>query len=379
MKEEKLGNLCTITSSKRIFANQYVNEGVPFYRSKEIIEKNDFKQPTEPLYIAENLYEQIEAKYGVPKEGDMLLTSVGTLGIPYIVKNERFYFKDGNLTWFKDFKDSLSSKYLYYCLTSTFGRQSLLNIAIGSSQPALTIEILKRYKINVPKRVVQDKIVEILSAYDELIMNNKQQIKILEQMAENLYKEWFVRFRFPGYEMTEFVDGVPKGWKYRKLKSLLEIFYGKDHKKIADGDIPIFGSGGIMRYGNKLLYDGEVVLIPRKGTLNNIMYYSGKVWTVDTMFYAVPKISNTAKYIYYTLNKFDMESYNSGAALPSMTTAILYNLKMILPDENILEKYDALVGKLFEEKKCLEKQNQNLMKQRDLLLPRLMSGKLQLK
>ncbi|MBR1695120.1 MAG: restriction endonuclease subunit S, partial [Selenomonas sp.] len=252
-------------------------------------------------------------------------------------------------------------------------------ISKGTTQDNLSLSKITKIKFEVPNYETQIKIADSLSMYDDLIANNNKRIKILEQMAENLYKEWFVRFRFPGYETAEFVDGVPKGWNYCKLERLLDVFYGKDHKKIADGDIPIFGSGGIMRYGNKSLYDGEVVLIPRKGTLNNIMYYSGKVWTVDTMFYAVSKFPNTAKYIYYTLNKFDMESYNSGAALPSMTTAILYNLKIILPDKKILEKFDAFVGKLFEEKKCLEKQNQNLTKQRDYLLPRLMSGKLQVK
>ncbi|WP_276840731.1 restriction endonuclease subunit S, partial [Anaerovibrio lipolyticus] len=236
---------------------------------------------------------------------------------------------------------------------------------------------LSSIKFPKPSIEVQNKIAHVLSQYDNLIETNKKRIKILEQMAENLYKEWFVRFRFPGHENVEFVDGAPKGWEYCKLKKLLNISYGKDHKNLEDGDIPIFGSGGIMRYGNKALYDGEVVLIPRKGTLNNIMYYSGKLWTVDTMFYAVPQVSKSAKYIYYTLNKFDMESYNSGAALPSMTTAILYNLKILLPDGETLARFDEIIDTMFDEKKILKNQNKNLIKQRDYLLPRLMSGKLQ--
>jgi len=403
MKEEKLGNLCTITSSKRIFANQYVNEGVPFYRSKEIIEKNDFKQPTEPLYIAENIYEQIEAKYGVPKEGDMLLTSVGTLGIPYIVKNERFYFKDGNLTWFKDFKDSLSSKYLYYCLTSTFGRQSLLNIAIGSSQPALTIEILKRYKINVPKRVVQDKIVEILSAYDELIMNNKQQIKILEQMAENLYKEWFVRFRFPGYETAEFVEGVPKGWKRCRLKEFINFNPNyKTEKKQYYTNIPMAALSTNGMYINEAeisleekssgthFRNGDVLFAKITPCLENgktglVTCLKDNEIGVGSTEFIVMQGAKVSSFFTYCIARNDLfrqlaiNSMNGADGRQRADISFIQNIKWILPDDEILLKFEHITSAIIKQINILHKQNQNLIKQRDYLLPRLMSGKLQVK
>lgn len=376
MEYVTLGNYCSITSSKRIFAEQYVEKGVPFYRSKEIIEKNNGQDISEPLYIEPEVYETIKKKFGVPQQGDLLLTSVGTIGIPYIVKDEQFYFKDGNLTWMRDFSKELSSKYLYYWISSKFGKDSLVNRCIGSSQAALTIDILKNYKLLIPKREIQDKIVSILSAYDSLIENNNKRIKILEQMAENLYKEWFVRFRFPGHETIPLENGIPKGWSEEKLSAVFEVKYGKDHKNIEDGLIPIFGSGGIMRYGNKALCSEESVLIPRKGSLNNVMYYKGDFWTVDTMFYTKMKIKHCAKYTYFTLSKVDLEGLNSGASIPSMTMDILYHLKMIVPDESTLIAFDKQIDLLFAEKDSLELQNQNLIKQRDLLLPRLMSGKL---
>ena len=113
-KTYKIGNLCSISSSKRIFAKEYQSSGIPFFRGKEIIEKQKGESVSTELYISKSRYDEIKNKFGVPKEGDMLLTSVGTLGIPYIVKNETFYFKDGNLTWFTDFKE-INSKFLYYC------------------------------------------------------------------------------------------------------------------------------------------------------------------------------------------------------------------------------------------------------------------------
>ena len=237
---------------------------------------------------------------------------------------------------------------------------------------------LVKIKVPFPPIGKQNKIASILSAYDNLIENNAKRIKLLEQMAENLYKEWFVRFRFPGHEHVEMVNGLPKGWKVERLENILDIKYGKDHKSIQDGDIPILGSG-IMRYGNKALYSGESVLIPRKGTLNNIMFRDDSFWTVDTMFYTIPKMKDVCKYMYYVLSEFNMESLDPGAALPSMTTRILNRLKIVLPDRTVLGRFEIVISSVYKEIKNLQHQSQLLTRQRDLLLPRLMSGKLEVK
>ena len=139
-EKKQLDECCEITSSKRIFYSEYTDFGIPFYRSKEIIESSQGQTISEPLYITEEKYNEIKTKFGVPKAGDMLLTSVGTIGIPYIVKDtDCFYFKDGNLTWFKNFNDFLESKFLYYWIKSAEGFGVLNNTTIGSSQKALTI------------------------------------------------------------------------------------------------------------------------------------------------------------------------------------------------------------------------------------------------
>lgn len=166
---EKIGNHCEITSSKRIFFSEYVESGVPFYRSKEIIEIERGQNIGEPLYISQQKYDDIKSKYGVPLPGDMLLTSVGTIGIPYIIQiDDYFYFKDGNLTWFRSFDDLLVSRFLYYWIISDEGQGILNNATIGSSQKALTISALNRIECPVPPIEVQTKIVSILSAYDSL-------------------------------------------------------------------------------------------------------------------------------------------------------------------------------------------------------------------
>ena len=375
----KLEDVCEITSSKRIFYSEYVDDGVPFYRSKEIIESDEGKVIENPLYISVDKYNEIKEKFGVPQTGDMLLTSVGTIGIPYIIKkNDCFYFKDGNLTWFRDFREGLNSKYLYYWIKSSEGTGILYNTTIGSSQKALTISALKNIKVSLPPRSVQDKIVEVVSAYDNLIENNQKQIKLLEEAAQRLYKEWFVDLRFPGHENTKIVDGVPEGWSRGLLKELISVNYGKDHKKAPDdGNIPVYGSGGLMRKCNKSLFSGEAVLIPRKGSLNNIMYVDETFWTVDTMFYATMKQPHTAVFVYFFVKAFDMYSMNIGAAVPSMTTKILDAMDVVIPDKETLEKFDKCAKTYFNKIKTLQGQNERLKTARNLLLPKLMSGEVE--
>lgn len=270
----------------------------------------------------------------------------------------------------KDFKENLPKFVFYYLQT-----MHLEQYNAGVGVPTLNQNHLHSLKVKIPPLPVQRAIAGRLSAYDNLIENNNKRIAILEKKAEGLYKEWFVRYRFPGYQKAKWVAGLPEGWKVERLGEVLEVKYGKDHKKIADGDIPIFGSGGIMRYGDKAIYEKEAVLIPRKGSLNNIMYYDKPFWTVDTMFYAVPLIPYFAKFAYYTLSEYDMESYNSGAALPSMTTDILRHFKIVIAPSKILKIFDQRVSQLFSLKANLQRQNALLAKKRDLLLPRLMSGR----
>ncbi|MBO4508246.1 MAG: restriction endonuclease subunit S [Spirochaetaceae bacterium] len=274
----------------------------------------------------------------------------------------------------KDFHGN-NPKYVYYFLQTMHLEQ--YNAGVGV--PTLNQNHLHSLKILIHDLPKQQKIASILSAYDNLIQNYKKQIEALQTAASELYKEWFVRFRFPGYQTTKFENGIPKGWKVEKLKKLVEVKYGKDHSKLDVGNIPVYGSGGIMRYCNKALYDKETVLIPRKGSLNNIMYANNPLWTVDTMFYTVMLRKNIAKYLYYVLSKINMESFNAGAALPSMTTEILSHFKIIVPDNEILESFDKKIALIFTQIDNLQQQITNLTQQRDLLLPRLMSGKLNVK
>ena len=209
---------------------------------------------------------------------------------------------------------------------------------------------------------------------------NRRRNDNLEQQAQALYKSWFVDFE--PFKDGDFVESelglIPDGWRCGLLSELLAIKYGKDHKKLSDGDIPVYGSGGIMRYVDTKLYEGEAVLIPRKGSLNNVMYVNEAFWTVDTMFYSTAKESNSGIYSYLFLTNKDLASMNAGSAVPSMTTDILNNLQLIIPPKEVLKSFNTLCFILF---KCMKQniiENMNLGNQRDSLLPKLMSGELKI-
>lgn len=166
----KLNDLCTITSSKRIFANEYTNEGIPFYRSKEIIELASGKNVSTPLYISVKKYNEIKKKFDVPKKGDILLTAVGTLGIPYFVNNDIFYFKDGNLMWFKNINNKCNKKYLFYYFKSNKFRDLIISKAIGSTQKAITIDTVKNIEISMRNLAEQQHIVDTVRFIWKLII-----------------------------------------------------------------------------------------------------------------------------------------------------------------------------------------------------------------
>lgn len=185
-EEKALGELCTITSSKRIFYSEYTESGIPFYRSKEIIELHNTGSTRSDLYISQNRFNGIKENFGAPIAGDILLTSVGTLGIPYRVKkNDTFYFKDGNLTWFKNF-NNIPSIIIYCWLKSSIGKERLEGIKIGSTQSALTISGLKEIKMVIPPvekiKSLKDNLVFIYTKIDA----NQSQIRTLKKLRDTL-------------------------------------------------------------------------------------------------------------------------------------------------------------------------------------------------
>ncbi len=206
-------------------------------------------------------------------------------------------------------------------------------------------------------------------------------------MAKQLYDYWFVQFDFPDENGRPYKSSggevvwneklkreIPEKWSDNTLEYFLNIKNGRDHKHLLCGSYPVYGSGGEMRRVCEWLYDGESVLMPRKGTLNNIMYVNEAFWTVDTMFYSVMKKEHCAKYIYYSIRDIDFTRWDAGTGVPSMTSSTLYSIPIIVPQENVLQAFDEKITPLFVAIKHNSKEISELTKQRDELLPLLMNG-----
>ena len=315
----------------------------------------------------------------IPQKNDIVFSYEATLNL-YAIIPEGFRGCLGRrMALLRVDETKADYKFLYYYFYSDAWRATVNeNIVLGATVDRIPLIKFPDFPVELPPLKTQHRIADILSAYDDLIENNQKQIKLLEEAAQRLYKEWFVDLRFPGHENTKIVDGVPEGWSRGLLKELISVNYGKDHKKAPDdGNIPVYGSGGLMRKCNKSLFSGEAVLIPRKGSLNNIMYVDETFWTVDTMFYATMKQPHTAIFVYFFVKAFDMYSMNIGAAVPSMTTKILDAMDVAIPDKETLEKFDKYAKVYFNKIKTLQGQNERLKTARDLLLPKLMSGEVE--
>jgi type I restriction enzyme S subunit len=274
--------------------------------------------------------------------------------------------------------DKSIQKFLYYHIFSKRFVDYVKSIHTGTSIPHISLKQIGSFTIQLPPLATQQKIANILSSLDDKIEVNRRINEQLEELAQALFKSWFVDFE--PFKDGEFVESelgmIPKGWKVGTLEDLIEIKYGKDHKKLNDGGIPVYGSGGIMRYVDKSLFTGESVLIPRKGTLNNVMYVNRDFWTVDTMFFSKMKVPNIAIFVYLFLSKKDLASMNSGSAVPSITVDILNRIQLVIPSDKVFEDYNNVVLSLFAQMSNNSEEITHLTNLRDTLLPKLMSGEI---
>ncbi len=379
-----------MTSSKRIFYSEYVKSGIPFYRSKEVIQSFLGQSIDEHLYISEEKYKQIADKFGVPEAGDMLLTSVGTIGVPYLIKeSDCFYFKDGNLTWFKNFSKNLSSKYLYYWIQSPQGKGVLFNSTIGSSQKALTISMLKGISIPLPPIGIQNRITDILSSYDDLIENNQKQIKLLEEAAMRLYKEWFVNLRFPGHENTKIVDGLPEGWSRKKLIDIAEITMGQSPKSEYYNDkqqgLPFHQ--GVTNYGYRFIIDEKYstsytriaeagsILFSVRAPVGRMNITKNKI-VIGRGLAAINHREGLQNFLFYMLkNRFYKDDLiGNGAIYASITKAALHSQEFLIPCDNLANEFNNVAKSIDQQITNADRQIILLQQARDKLLPKLMNG-----
>ncbi len=280
----------------------------------------------------------------------------GTIGEVFYAAKD---FWPLNTTLFVEDFHGNDAKFIYYFLKTL----EWSKFTSASAVPGINRNTVHKEIVSLPDIETQRRIASTLSMFDEKIKINTEINDNLQQQAQAIYSSMFI-------------DNPDPAWSHGHLSDLITVKYGKDHKKLADGIYPVYGSGGIMRYVERPLYNKESVLIPRKGTLNNVMYVNQPFWSVDTMFYTEMKLPNVAKFVYHFVKAKDLASMNAGSAVPSMTTDILNAMEVVIPSASALEEFESLVAPMYEAMEANDVQSKALPQMRDTLLPKLMSGEI---
>ncbi len=260
-------------------------------------------------------------------------------------------------------------KYFY----TTF-QKNLQLISQGAAQDNLNLEKLLTYPIPCPPIEVQNKIASTLTHYDDLIQTNQQRITLLEEAAQRLYDEWFVKLRFPNHEQVSVVDGVPNGWERTKVGKRIPFKYGKALKATdrKEGKYPVYGSSGVVGTHCDFFVDKYAVIIGRKGNVGSVFFSSEQSNPIDTVFFIEPDIHNI--YYYHVLQSLPF--VDSDSAVPGLSRESAHSLDIMIPSADILEKFVLIVNRYFEQCHLLTQQNHKLTQARNELIPRLMSGQL---
>lgn len=341
----------------------FVDEGIPVLNGSNLdgfaLSEKSFR------YVTPEKADSL--KKANASRGDVVITHRGTLGqiayIPQNSKHDRYVISQSQFR--VRCNEKILPEYMVYYFHTALGQHKLLSNSSQVGVPALArpSSTFQQIEIEVPSVQEQRRVISIINALQAKIDCNNKINDNLQQQAQAIYTAMFI-------------SNADPAWDQGRLSDLITVKYGKDHKKLADGAYPVFGSGGIMRYVERPLYTGESVLIPRKGTLNNVMYVNEPFWSVDTMFFTEMKIPNVAKFVFHFVKAKDLASMNAGSAVPSMTTDILNALELAIPSAERLAEFESVVAPMYQTMQANNRESAKLAELRDTLLPKLMSGEM---
>ena len=376
MIKRTLQELClNITDGKHGDCENEENSGYYFISCKDIFDGQiNYKNARQ---ITKADFEETH-KRTMLEVDDILLTNSGTIGRMAFVTDREATTKttfQKSVAIIKPDKQKVLPRYLYYQLQNCVPQ--FINSSNGSAQKNLLLSTMRTFQIEIEEnREKQEKIANTLSAYDDLIENNQKQIKLLEEAAQRLYKEWFVDLRFPGHENTKIVDGVPEGWSRTNINGILTFHRGYDLTKneMKAGRYPVVGSTTVIGYHNEFKIKGPGIVTGRSGSLGKYQFIWDNFWPHNTSLYLSDYKDHNIFFVYSLLQTVDFASLNNGGAIPTLNRNVLSNIEVIEPTDELQEMFAKIAEPQYQKIKNLEKQNDRLKTARDLLLPKLMSG-----
>lgn len=373
--------------------NDFWDGEIPFITPTDINGYDTFYQSKTERYVS--ILGASKQKKTILPPNSVCITCIGsTIGKPCVTKVESITNQQINSIVPNGENDY---RYVYYLIRENLPYIQLIGGGSGSGTPIISKNKFAKFKFLIEDNLsVQRRIASILSAYDNLIENNNRRIRLLEQMAENLYKEWFVRFRFPDHEKAEFENGLPKNWEYKNLFEVADVSYGYAFKSdlfcndesmnavvrirdIQDNHTDTFTSEAC---DDKYLIEENAILVGMDGLFHMCLWNGKKAYLNQRVVKINSKLDNLCNYfLFMTIRpqvKF-WEQVIAGTTVAHLGDKHLRKMRVTIPDGKLLVKADGYFRKIMVEKNQLFKQNALLSRQRDLLLPRLMSGKLEVK
>ena len=398
---DKLSEHCEVFSGYAFKSQDLLTEGdIPVVKIGNISNGRDLILDKDTQYV-DKIFLSINEKYHI-KKGDVLISLTGShINQPNsMVGRSCRYYKNQELLLNQRAGKILAKtnndlSFLYYMFSSWAMKVSITNRAYGAANQAnVSPSDILSIKFNFPNYECQKKIGLILSRYDEAIENNNKRIKLLEQMAQNLYKEWFVRFRFPGYENCEFENGIPVGWSCKNLFDIVNVTYGYAFtselfcddeslnpvvriRDILDNNTKTFTS---EECSDKYIIKENEILIGMDGIFHMCMWNGGKAYQNQRVVKLTTKTEEYSNYFLFFAVQPQIKFWEqtiAGTTVAHLGDKHLKRINVLIPSDDILKQATIKFNLLMKQKNSLFKANKNLAKQRDLLLPRLMSGKLE--
>ena len=328
--------------------------------------------------VSESVYKQ-RIQRGAPRANDLIFAREAPAGNVALVQENQTVCLGQRTVLIRPNVQKVNPQYLVYYLLSPKPQYELLGTANGATVAHINLPAIRNLKIELPEKSVQDKIGTILVTYDELIDNNQRQIKLLEEAAQRLYKEWFVDLRFPGHENTKIVDGVPEGWSRTNINEILTFHRGYDLTKneMKAGRYPVVGSTTVIGYHNEFKIKGPGIVTGRSGSLGKYQFIWDNFWPHNTSLYISDYKDHNIFFVYSLLQTVDFASLNNGGAIPTLNRNVLSNIEVIEPTDELQEMFAKIAEPQYQKIKNLEKQNDKLKTARDLLLPKFMSGEVE--
>ncbi|MGV5526039.1 restriction endonuclease subunit S [Pseudomonas sp. XP1] len=393
--------LATGPFGSAISSKYFVDSGVPVIRGSNLSADTSTRLIDADLVFVSH-EKANEFQRSVAKRGDLVFTCWGTINQVGLIDSRSKF--DSYIVSNKQMKLTIDPakadhRFIYYVFSGPAKQNEILENGIGSSVPGFNLGQLKRHEILLPPVQEQVRIADFLETFDDRITLLRETNATLEGIAQALFKSWFVGFDpvrakaegrqpdgmdaataalFPdSFEESE-LGLVPKGWRVFRVEDLMELAYGKALKATdrVDGQVPVYGSGGITGYHDQSLLDGPGIIVGRKGTVGSLYWEDCPFFPIDTVFYV--KAKKPLTYCYYLLRTLGLEGMNTDGAVPGLNRGNAYRLRAVVPPEAVLEGFDGVASRLRGRIFANAQQAQTLTQLRDILLPRLISGQLRL-